>query len=83
MKFPHHIHDLHLQHIDLRLILLTIDRADPDKNHLFLRDQLFKDSDNIQVMFDHLPCLTQEILFLIQGSDLSPDLDPDLDLEQI
>ena len=58
-------------------------QADPDKNHLFLRDQLFKDSDNIQVMLDHLPCLTQEILFLIQGSDLSPDLDPDLDLEQI
>ena len=34
-------------------------------------------------MFDHLPCLTQEILFLTQGSDLSPDLDPDPDLEQI
>ena len=32
-----HVHDLHLQHVDLRLIiiLLTIDRADPDRNHLF------------------------------------------------
>ena len=34
-------------------------------------------------MLDHLPCLTQETLFLTQGSDLSPDLDPDLDLEQL
>ena len=34
-------------------------------------------------MLDHLLCLTQETLSLTQGSDLSQDLDQDLDLEQL
>ena len=34
-------------------------------------------------MLDHLLCLTQEILSLTQGSDLSQDLDQDLDSEQL
>ena len=54
---------------------------DKDKDHQFLKDLHFKDSDNTQAMLDLIPYPILGIIFLTQDSDLSQDLIPGLDLE--